>query len=88
MGRMRANKLKLHPDKMEILLVGINLGNGFMSTLGGVALTPNASVRSVGVLLEPTLVLDAQVAAVSRGTFYQLWWVRQLQLFLHKRDLA
>ncbi|KAF7250651.1 hypothetical protein EYD10_03890 [Varanus komodoensis] len=65
MGWMRANKLKLNPDKMEVLLVG---GSGFSEgelnlVLNGVALPLRDKVRSLGVLLDPELSLEAQVTA-------------------------
>lgn len=48
------------------------LGNGFMLTLRGLAVTPSMCVHSLGVLLCPALLLDAQVVAVAREAFYQL----------------
>lgn len=43
LGYMRANKLKLNPDKIGVLLVGSNsiLGNGVMPRLAGVVFTPS-----------------------------------------------
>ncbi|KAF7253353.1 Fibroblast growth factor receptor 2 [Varanus komodoensis] len=82
MGWMRANKLKLSPDKMEVLLVG---GSGFGEgdfDLNGVALPLRDKVRSLGVLLDPELSLEAQVTAVARSAFFQLWLVHQLRPYL------
>ena len=56
-------------------------------------------VRSLGVLLEPSLSLEAQVASVARSAFYQLrlvaqsthyqlQLVHQLCLFLDRDSLA
>uniref|UniRef100_A0A8D2J3D3 Reverse transcriptase domain-containing protein n=1 Tax=Varanus komodoensis TaxID=61221 RepID=A0A8D2J3D3_VARKO len=52
MGWMRANKLKLNPDKTEVLLVGgSDLGMGDLGlVLNGVALPLRDRVRSLGVL--------------------------------------
>ncbi|KAF7251190.1 Enteropeptidase [Varanus komodoensis] len=61
MGWMRANKLKLNPDKTEVLL---------------------------GVLLDPELSLEAQVTAVARNTFLQLWLIHQLRPFLENDCLG
>ncbi|KAF7237689.1 Patatin-like phospholipase domain-containing protein 2 [Varanus komodoensis] len=65
MGWMRANKLKLNPDKTEVLLVGSSgLGEGELNlVLNGVALPPRDKVGSLGVLLDPELSLEAQVTA-------------------------
>ncbi|KAF7253194.1 von Willebrand factor A domain-containing protein 3B [Varanus komodoensis] len=74
MGWMRANKLKLNPDKMEVLLVGgSGFGEGELNlVLNGVALPLRDKVRSLGVLLDPELSLEAQVTVVVRSSFYQL----------------
>lgn len=44
-------KLKLNPDKAEVLLVGSNsvLESGIMTTLAEVAFTTGESVRSLGI---------------------------------------
>ncbi|KAF7249036.1 Peripheral myelin protein 22 [Varanus komodoensis] len=87
---MRANKLKLNPDKMEVLLVG---GSGFGMgdfdlVLNGVALPLKDRVRSLGVLLDPELSLEAQVTAVARSAFLQLWLIHQLRPYLENDCLA
>ncbi|KAF7248207.1 Polypeptide N-acetylgalactosaminyltransferase 5 [Varanus komodoensis] len=66
MGWMRANKLRLNPDKTEVLLVGaLSFGMGFLDlVLNGVALPLRDKVHSLGVLLDPELSLEAQVTAV------------------------
>ncbi|KAF7253167.1 Xanthine dehydrogenase/oxidase [Varanus komodoensis] len=63
MGWMRANKLKLNPDKTEVLLVGgSGFGEGELNlVLNGVALPLRDKARSLGVLLDPELSLEAQV---------------------------
>lgn len=43
---------------------------------------------SRGVLLDPALLLDKQVAAVTRCVFARFLLVRQLQAFPRKADLA
>ncbi|KAF7251593.1 Apoptosis-resistant E3 ubiquitin protein ligase 1 [Varanus komodoensis] len=90
MGWMRANKLKHNPDKTEVLLVG---GSGFgMGDLGlvlnGVALPLKDRVCSLGVLLDPEPSLEAQVMAVARSAFLQLWLIHQLCPFLENDCLA
>ncbi|KAF7239088.1 Sodium-dependent phosphate transporter 2 [Varanus komodoensis] len=63
---MRANKLKLNPDKTEVL----------------------DKVRSLGVLLDPELSLEAQVTAVTRSAFLQLRLINQLRPYLEYDCLA
>ncbi|KAF7242353.1 putative RNA-directed DNA polymerase from transposon BS [Varanus komodoensis] len=90
MGWMRANKLKLNPDKTEVLLVGgSGLGMGDLGlVLNGVALPLRDRVLSLGVLLDPELSLEAQVTAVARSTFLQLRLIHQLRAFLENDCLA
>ncbi|KAF7243599.1 Collagen alpha-1(XXI) chain [Varanus komodoensis] len=62
MDWMRANKLKLNPDKMEVLLVSkppFQLGD-YKPVLDGVALPLEDKVHILGVLLDPKLSLVAQ----------------------------
>ncbi|KAF7244371.1 putative RNA-directed DNA polymerase from transposon BS [Varanus komodoensis] len=90
MGWMKANKLKFNPDKTEILLVG-GLGSwvgDFDLVLNGVALPLKDRVRSLGVLLDPELSLEAQVTVVARSTFLQLWLIHQLRPYLENDCLA
>ncbi|KAF7249253.1 putative RNA-directed DNA polymerase from transposon BS, partial [Varanus komodoensis] len=84
MGWMRANKLKLNPDKMEVLLVGgSGFGEGELNlVLNGVALPLRDKVRSLGVLLDPELSLEAQVTAVTQSAFLQLQLIHQLRPYL------
>ncbi|KAF7243586.1 putative RNA-directed DNA polymerase from transposon BS, partial [Varanus komodoensis] len=84
MGWMRANKLKLNPDEREVLLVGgSGFGEGELNlVLNGVALPLRDKVRSLGVLLDPELSLEAQVTAVARSAFFQLWLIHQLCPYL------
>uniref|UniRef100_A0A803SRC4 Reverse transcriptase domain-containing protein n=1 Tax=Anolis carolinensis TaxID=28377 RepID=A0A803SRC4_ANOCA len=90
MAWMRANKLKLNPDKTEVLEVSrkSDRGIGWQPVLNGVALPLKAQVRSLGVLLDSSLTLEAQVSAVAGRAFAQLKLVRQLRPYLVKSDLA
>ncbi|KAF7246934.1 Transmembrane protease serine 12 [Varanus komodoensis] len=90
MGWMRANKLKLNPDKTEVLLVGgSGFGEGELNlVLNGVALPLRDKVRSLGVLLVPELSLEAQVTAVARSAFFQLRLIHQLRPYLEYDCLA
>uniref|UniRef100_A0A803TMK0 Reverse transcriptase domain-containing protein n=1 Tax=Anolis carolinensis TaxID=28377 RepID=A0A803TMK0_ANOCA len=68
---MRANKLKLNPDKMEVLLISrrAEQGIGLQPVLDGVALPLKTQVHNLGVLLDSLLSLEPQVSAVARGAF-------------------
>ncbi|KAF7241218.1 Nuclear cap-binding protein subunit 1-B [Varanus komodoensis] len=83
-------KLKLNPDKKEVLLVG---GSGFGEggydlVLNGVALPLRDKVRSLGVLLDPELSLEAQVTAAARSAFLQLRLINQPRPYLEYDCLA
>ncbi|KAF7242656.1 Inactive N-acetylated-alpha-linked acidic dipeptidase-like protein 2 [Varanus komodoensis] len=90
MGWMMANKLKLNPDKTEVLLVGgSGFGEGELNlVLNGVALPIGDKVRSLGVLLDPELSLEAQVTAVARSAFFQLRVIHQLRPYLEYNCLV
>ena len=90
MDLMGANKLQLNPDKTEVLLVSqkTDLGIGIRLVRDGVTLPLKTQVRSLGVLLDSALSLDAQVLAVARSAFAQLKVVCQLRPFLGMSDLA
>ncbi|KAF7235271.1 Vomeronasal type-2 receptor 1 [Varanus komodoensis] len=87
---MRANKLKLNPDKTEVLLVGgSGFGEGgFDLVLNGATLPLRDKVHSLGVLLDPELSLEAQVTAVARNAFLQLRLINQLRPYLEYDCLA
>uniref|UniRef100_A0A803TII9 Reverse transcriptase domain-containing protein n=1 Tax=Anolis carolinensis TaxID=28377 RepID=A0A803TII9_ANOCA len=87
---MRRNKLKINPDKTEVLLVDRKpeRGIGWQPVLDGVTLPLKPQVRSLGVLLDSSLTLEAQTSAVSGRAFAQLRLVRQLRPYLAKADLA
>lgn len=81
MGWMKAIKLKL---------VGSNLvlRSGCTPLLAGVTLTPKASVHSLGVLLDPGLLMEDHVADVAMSAWCQLWLVHQLHPLLDNKGLA
>uniref|UniRef100_A0A803T733 Reverse transcriptase domain-containing protein n=1 Tax=Anolis carolinensis TaxID=28377 RepID=A0A803T733_ANOCA len=87
---MRRNKLRINPDKTEALLVSCasDRGIGWQPVLDGVALPLKSQVRSLGVLLDSALTLEAQVSAVAGRAFAQLKLVRQLRPYLVKSDLT
>lgn len=68
------NKLKLNPDKVEVLLAGSSLGPCTLK-LDGVSLPLKASVHTLRVLLDP--LFEQQAAAVTKNAEYQLQLVHQ-----------
>ncbi|KAF7234544.1 hypothetical protein EYD10_18427 [Varanus komodoensis] len=90
MGWVRANKLKLNPDKMEVQLVGgSGLGMGDLGlVVNGVALPLRDRVHSLGMLLDSELSLEAQVTAVATSAFLQLRLIHQLCPFLENDYMA
>lgn len=56
--------------------------------LNGVALLQKDHVRSLGVLLDTSLLLDKQVKVAARIALSQLWLVRHVRPYLMRRDLA
>ena len=82
--RIRANRLKLSPDKMSILLLGDpsdRLG-GSLPRLEGIILSLGDQLWNLGVFLDPALSWDSQIADVSRLSFNQLRLFVQLQHYL------
>ena len=60
---------------------------GCLPVLDGVALPLKEQVHSLGVLLDPSLSLEAQVTSVAQNNHYQLWLVHQLHPFLDRDSL-
>ena len=54
---------------------------------GGVTLSTNNEVHSLGVLLDPALSIASQVASVVRSTYFHLKWVIQLYPYLDTGSL-
>lgn len=66
-----ANKLSLNPGEMRALWVGGSCiwETGPLLVLDGVALTLKERAWSLGVLLDPSLLLKAQKASVAKNVF-------------------
>lgn len=75
-GWLKINKVKLNPDRMEVLLVGPNsaLERDNTLMLDVVEHPVKDNVQSLGMPLVPSLLLDRQVAAVSKSAFHQFFW--------------
>ena len=81
---MMVNKLRLSPNKIEVLLVATlpDRLKGHFPALYGVTLPLKDRVHILGVLLDRGLTLEAQVDSVSRGAFLQLRRIYQLHPYL------
>ena len=74
MGWRRANKLKFNPDKTEVLLFiqKADEGIGILPVLDGVTLPLKTQVHSLGMLLDSSLSLDAQLLADGQKCFWTI----------------
>lgn len=72
--------MKLNGNNLEVLWVESSSvpESGSTTRLVRIALSPKASVHSLGVPLDPGLLLDVLIAAVARSVCYQLRLVCQL----------
>uniref|UniRef100_A0A670HUI6 Reverse transcriptase domain-containing protein n=1 Tax=Podarcis muralis TaxID=64176 RepID=A0A670HUI6_PODMU len=89
-GWMAANRLGLNPDKTEVLFLGDRRQAGVEDSLvlNGVTVPLKDQVRSLGVILDSQLSMEAQVKSVSRAAVYQLHLVRRLRPYLPVDCLA
>uniref|UniRef100_A0A670J261 Reverse transcriptase domain-containing protein n=1 Tax=Podarcis muralis TaxID=64176 RepID=A0A670J261_PODMU len=89
-GWMAANRLRLNPDKTEVLFLGDRgwAGVGDSLVLNGVTVPLKDQVRSLGVILDSQLSMKAQVNSVSRAAAYQLYLVCRLRPYLPADCLA
>ena len=81
---MQENRLRLNPDKTEVLSVGTPPISGLGSPLsfGGATLTTKSVVCSLGVHLDPALTRESQVVSVVRTAHLHLWQIAQLCSYL------
>ncbi|CAI7934913.1 Hypothetical predicted protein [Podarcis lilfordi] len=89
-GWMAANRLRLNPDKTEVLFWGDREQAGVEDSLvlNGVTVPLKDQVRSLGVILDSQLSMEAQVNSVSRAAVYQLHLVCRLRPYLPVDCLA
>ena len=55
-----------------------------LPVLTGVKIPLKDRVHSLGVLLDLALPMEAQISAMARNAFYQLWLIARLHPFLDK----
>ncbi|XP_053224964.1 uncharacterized protein LOC128403862 [Podarcis raffonei] len=89
-GWMAANRLRLNPDKTEVLFLGDRRQAGVEDSLvlNWVTVSLKDQVCSLGVILDSQLSMEAQVKSVSRAVVYQLHLVRRLRPYLPADCLA
>lgn len=82
-----ANKLKLNPDKTEILLI-----QGMMDQLGRKFTWPGRAytalkdqVLTLGVLLDTPFSMEAQIFRMARSAFWQLLLITQVCPYLDRK---
>ena len=88
---LRQSRLKLNPQKTEVLWVGNKKPSDIeicLPQLDGATLTTSTTVKSLGVTLDASLSMEAQVAKVAHQAFYHLRQVKQLAPHLSQDDLA
>ncbi|CAI5764971.1 Hypothetical predicted protein [Podarcis lilfordi] len=88
-GWFRGSRLKLNPSKTEVLWLGRD-GMGMrdqLPSLAGAQLVPLPSVKSLGVILDVSLSMEAQVTT-AKSTFSHLRRIKQLVPYLSRPNLA
>uniref|UniRef100_A0A803TLI7 Reverse transcriptase domain-containing protein n=1 Tax=Anolis carolinensis TaxID=28377 RepID=A0A803TLI7_ANOCA len=86
---LRASRLKVNAAKTEILWHGRSTGlTHLLPTFDGAVLSPSPTVKSLGVVLDSQLTMEAQVAAASKQAFFHLRQARQLAPYLSDEALA
>jgi hypothetical protein len=87
---MLKNKLKINDEKTEVMLLG---SKGALETVrpldlkirvGTSEILPTNSVRNLGVILDPSLSMDKQVASTTRAAYFHLRRIRQIRPYIPK----
>ena len=76
---LRQSHLKLNPQKMEIVWVGNKKPSDVeicLPQLDGATLTTSTTVKSLGVTLDASLSMEAQISKVANQAFYHLCQVK------------
>uniref|UniRef100_A0A803T0M3 Reverse transcriptase domain-containing protein n=1 Tax=Anolis carolinensis TaxID=28377 RepID=A0A803T0M3_ANOCA len=86
---LRASRLKVNPAKTEILWPGQppELIQS-LPDFDGEVLVPSATVKSLGVVLDSSLTMEAQITAISKQAFFHLRQARKLASYLLTEALA
>lgn len=86
---LSANKLKVNPDKTELILFGnrqhsSRLTNLFPIDLLGTKLEPANTVRNLGVIFDSALTLSNHVSSICKSAFYFIKDLRRIRRTLNK----
>ena len=89
-GWLEQSRLRLNPSKTEVLWLGRKSTDqeAQLPTLAGVQLITSSSARNLGVILDTSLSMEAQVTTVARTTFFHLCQARLLAPYLSTEYLA
>uniref|UniRef100_A0A670J1P8 Reverse transcriptase domain-containing protein n=1 Tax=Podarcis muralis TaxID=64176 RepID=A0A670J1P8_PODMU len=89
-GWLHGSRLKLNPSKTEVLWLGRGDRRlrGQLPSLAGVQLVPASSVKSLGVIFDTSLSMEAQITAITKAAFFHLRQAKQLAPYLSRPDLA
>uniref|UniRef100_A0A803U0T6 Reverse transcriptase domain-containing protein n=1 Tax=Anolis carolinensis TaxID=28377 RepID=A0A803U0T6_ANOCA len=89
MSWLQASRLKVNPAKTEILWPGQppELIQS-LPDFDGEVLVPSATVKSLGVVLDSSLTMEAQITAISKQAFFHLRQARKLASYLSTEALA
>ena len=83
---MKSNRLKLNPDKTEIIWLGtrqkLNLITRCTIRLGDCDISAASTVRNLGVIFDSEMNLKSQANSVIRSGFYQLRQLKTIRRFL------
>ena len=85
---MSANLLKLNDDKTEFMLIGTrhalhNCPNELSSiTVGNICVKSTSSAKNIGVVMDPLLSMEKQVAKITRTCYMALRDIGRIRRFL------
>ena len=87
---MGANRLKLNPEKTEMMWFSAQWGSNSFGkhpiVFQGHTINPNTHVRLLGVELDESLSMTRHVSNVSRSCYYQLRQLRQVRRYLNQEN--
>ena len=84
---MSTNKLKLNPDKTELLLIGNERQRSkylsmFPIELLGVKTYPAKSARNLGVIFDKNFNFHSHISAICSSCIYHIWDLRRIRRHL------